>query len=369
MKYDLKEILSNFQIEGEFVRVSPYGSGHINDTFVADCNRNGVIRRYILQRINHNIFKNPPELMDNIVRVTEHIRKKLKSQGAEDIDRRVLTLIPADDGGNYYLDTVGDYWRVYIFLEGARTYDVLENLEQARQAAKAFGQFQEMLVDLPQPPLFETIPDFHNGPKRYLDFEQALRDDRFNRAASAEDEIDFLNRHSYIFDILPELIANGKIPKRISHNDTKINNVMIDDETNQGICVIDLDTVMPGSALYDYGDIVRTTVSSAQEDEPDLSKVYIETDRFESITGGYLSAAGNFLNKAEKEHLVHSAQLVTLMVGTRFLTDYLVGDVYFKIHKPGHNLQRCKSQFKRVESLIENADKLDSIVKSYVLGQ
>lgn len=359
MEYDVKSIFNNFQIEGKFLKAYPYGSGHINDTFAVKA----TDRRYIFQRINHNIFKDPPKLMNNIARVTEHIRKKMETQNTENIDREVLTVIPASDGNSYYIDNNDNYWRAYVFIENVKTYDVLENLDQAYQAAKAFGNFQKMLVDLPEPPLFETIPDFHNGPKRFRDFQKALKDDKLNRAISAKDQIKFLNDHSHILDVVPKLIDEGKIPVRITHNDTKINNVMIDDDTNEGVCVIDLDTVMPGSALYDYGDIVRTTVSSAQEDEADLSKIFVEMDRFESFTRGYLTSAGDFLNDYEKKYLVHSGQMITLIIGTRFLTDYIQGDIYFKTHKQGHNLQRCKAQFKRVISLIEHQDKLNDMIE------
>ncbi|MCD4830943.1 MAG: aminoglycoside phosphotransferase family protein [Anaerohalosphaeraceae bacterium] len=361
MEFDLKKVFDNFQIEGQFLQAAPYGSGHINDTFAVEA----TDKRYIFQRINRDVFKNPPKLMDNIARVTRHIHSKLESQGAEDIDRRVLTVIPAGDGKDYHIDADGNYWRAYIFVEKARTYDVMENLAQAYEAAKAFGNFQNMLVDLPGPALFETIPDFHNGSKRFQAFENALKADVCNRAKDAKDEIAFLQASGWIFDIFPKLVEQGGVPIRITHNDTKINNVMIDDKTNEGICVIDLDTVMPGLALYDFGDIMRTTLSPSAEDEQDLSKVFMEMPRFEAVLKGYLSTAGRFLNKAEKEHLAFSGKMITLTIGTRFLTDYLAGDTYFKVHRDGHNLDRCRTQFKLVQSITENQEQILKLVEKY----
>ena len=364
MERDLKKIFDKFQIEGTFIEAVPHGNGHINDTFVVTCDRDGKKVRYIFQRINKNVFKNPPMLMDNISRVTSHIRGKLEAQGVADIDRRVLTLVPAVDNRNYCVDDEGKYWRAYVFIENAKTFDVMEDTTQGFQAARAFGEFQKTLVDLPQPPLFETIPDFHNGQKKYDIFQQALRADAFNRAIDAKPEIEFLESNAWIFDVFPKLIAAGKIPIRITHNDTKINNVIIDDRTHEGICVIDLDTVMPGIALYDLGDILRTTLTQSAEDERDLSMVEIQMPRFESVIRGYLAAAGEFLNETERQHLVFSGQMITLIIGTRFLTDYLSGDTYFKVHRPGHNLDRCRTQFKLVSLIAEKEEQMHSLIES-----
>ena len=363
MKHDkeyLIEICKKFQIDIDLSDVRSYGSGHINDTYaVYDLKENP---QYILQRINHLILTNPAELMNNIVRVTDHIRQKLRESNANDIDRKVMTVINTVDNTSYYMDNEGNYWRMYFFIKNARTYDSLESLKQSYEAAKAFGQFQQLLSDLPEPPLFETITDFHCGYSRLAQFKEALENDAANRAAGAKEEIDFLLNNTGIFDVFPKMAEEGKITIRTTHNDTKINNVMIDDNTHEGICVIDLDTVMPGLSLYDFGDIARTTISSAQEDEPDLSKVYVEPERFEAFTRGYLESAGKFLNNHEKDLLVHSGKMITLIIGTRFLTDHLSGDVYFKIYQEGHNLQRCKSQFKRVQSIVEHEDELNEII-------
>ena len=364
MNHDLKQAVKQFQLYGDYRHVEPYGSGHINDTYRVTLDQSGREVRYLLQRINHHVFKDPPALMENIVRVTKHIQGKLLDAGVGDISRRVLKVILTRRGENCYLDTSGNYWRCYCFIENARTYDVPEMLDQISLAAKAFGRFQSHLSNLAEPPLHETIPDFHNALKRYQTFLQALDKDPHNRAISAKAEIDFLNANIDLFNILPELVKTGKIPVRTTHNDTKINNVMIDDQTSEGICVIDLDTVMPGLSLYDFGDIVRTTISSSPEDEQDLSKVIADLSRFEAVVKGYLDGAGSFLNSVEIDHLVHAAKLITMVIGTRFLTDYLDGDHYFKVHREGHNLDRCRSQFKIVQSIIEQQERMNQVVKN-----
>jgi hypothetical protein len=366
MGQNLKPILANFRIYGDFLSAQPYGSGHINDTYCAVVNQGGSRVRYIVQRLNHNIFKNVPALMENIRRVTEHLREKMKSFYSSDVSRRVMTLVPTLDNQSYYQDKEGNYWRVYVFIEKALTYDTLTSTSQAFEAAKAFGQFQKMLADLPGGPLYDTIPDFHNGPKRLAAFKEALAADSKNRAIKATGEIRFLEDHAWIFDVLPEKFAKGEIPLRTTHNDTKINNVMLDEETGEGVCVIDLDTVMPGLALYDFGDMVRTSTTTTAEDELDLSKVVMLKDRFEALVRGYLSSAGGFLNHTEIDHLVFAGKLITLIIGTRFLTDYLMGDQYFKIHRENHNLDRCRTQFRLVESITEQEGDLNAMVQRII---
>jgi hypothetical protein len=365
MAEDVKSVVSHFQIYGEFVSSEPYGSGHINDTYIVSYYQGGNIVRYILQRINHNIFTKPAELMDNVVRVTKHVRGKLIEAEQSEVSRRVLTVLKTYEGNNYYENEDG-FWRVYLFIEKARTYDVLESVEQAYEAAKMFGYFQSQLVDLPGERLYDTIPDFHNGQKRYKAFLDALEADACNRAKDTKPEIDWLTDHAWIFDVLPDLVEKGEIPVRITHNDTKINNVMLDDETGEGMCVIDLDTVMPGLSLYDFGDIVRTTTSPADEDEQDLSKVNFELPRFDAILKGFLSTAGEFLNKAERQNLLLGGKLITLIIGTMFLTDHLAGDKYFKIHRENHNLDRCRTQFKLVQSITDQEDEVNKLLGKYI---
>ncbi len=347
-----------FEIGGEFLEARPYGSGHINDTYRAFFDQGGAPSCYILQRINHNIFKHPVALMENVERVTAHLATVVASE--PDWTRRALRLIPARDGLGWHVDAEGNHWRAYHFIQRARTYDAVESAEQAFQAAKAFGRFQQMLAELPAPRLHDTIPDFHNTPKRFKALEQAIAADAAGRAALAKPEIEFALAHRSIVGVLME----ANLPERVTHNDTKFNNVMLDDQTGEGICVIDLDTVMPGFAPYDFGDMVRTTTSPAMEDEQDLSKVTMQFPMFEALVRGYLSSAGAFLTNAEKQLLAISGKLITFETGIRFLADYLMGDTYFKVHREGHNLDRCRTQFKLVESIERQEEKMDRLVES-----
>jgi hypothetical protein len=358
LKHDVRAVAANFQICGDFVSADPYGSGHINDTYCATTSQAGAPVRYILQRINHNIFKQPVALMENVGRVTAHLAGKVDGQA--DASRRVLTLVPGLNGHSYYCDEEGNHWRAYLFIEKARTYDAVENDGQAFKAAKAFGQFQKLLADLPAPRLHDTIPDFHHTPKRFAAFEAALAADVAKRASLAKAEIDFALRHKAITSVL----LDAKLPERVTHNDTKFNNVMLDDATGEGICVIDLDTVMPGLALYDFGDMVRTTTSPAKEDERDLSKVTMQFPMFEALVRGYLASAGDFLTQGERQHLAFSGKLITFEIGIRFLTDFLAGDTYFKVHREGHNLDRCRTQFKLVESIEQQEARMNKLVES-----
>jgi aminoglycoside phosphotransferase (APT) family kinase protein len=258
------------------------------------------------------------------------------------------------------VDANGDHWRAYRFIQKARTYEAVESTEQAFQAAKAFGRFQKLLADLPAPRLNDTISDFHHTPKRFAALEQAIASDVAGRATMARPEIEFaLVRKSMV-----GVLLDANLPERVTHNDTKFNNVMLDDATGEGICVIDLDTVMPGLALYDFGDMVRTTTSPVKEDEQDLSKVTMQFPMFEALVRGYLASAGDFLNMEEKQHLAFTGKLITFEQGIRFLTDHLAGDTYYKVHRDGHNLHRCRTQFKLVESIEQQEEQMDRLVES-----
>jgi hypothetical protein len=357
LKHDVQAVASRFQIRGKILNAAPYGSGHINDTYAVICDQDGAPVRFIVQRINHNIFKNPGGLMDNVQRVTSHLGKKI--DGQPDQFRRVLTLIPTRERGWFYRDEQGNHWRVYNFIENARTYDAVESPKQAFEAAKTFGQFQKWLADLPAPRLHDTIPDFHHTPKRFGALEKAIEADLANRAKLAAPEIAFALRHKPMCSILLE----ANLPERVTHNDTKFNNVMLDDATGEGMCVIDLDTVMPGLVLYDFGDMVRTTTSPAREDEQDLSKVTMQFQMFEALVRGYLASASEFLTPRERQFLAFSAKLITFEIGIRFLTDFLAGDVYFKVHRDGHNLDRCRTQFKLVESIERQEEQMIELVE------
>lgn len=342
---DARDAASQFEFRGAVCDTAPHGNGHINDTFLVTCRGDGAPVRYILQHINRNVFRDPAAVMQNIERVTAHLA--LQAMDETDAERRALKLIAARDGRNWHTDVNGETWRAYPFIEEARTYDAATSPSQAFQAARAFGRFQQRLASLPPPRLNETIPGFHHTPRRFTALEQAIAADSMNRAALARPEIEFARSRESIAGVL--LKAN--LPERVTHNDTKFNNVLLDDRTGEAVCVIDLDTVMPGLALYDFGDMVRTTTSPAQEDERDLSKVTMQITMFEALVRGYLEAAGAFLTPAEKQRLVFSGKLITFETGIRFLTDYLAGDTYFKVHREGHNLDRCRTQFKLVESI------------------
>ncbi len=362
----LRAVMSGFQVCGDFVQGEPYGSGHINDTYRVVMNLAGTSINYLLQRINHNIFKQPARVMENITRVTEHLQKKIGQ--VPDASRMSLTVLPARDGAPYVRDEEGGWWRLYLFIEQARTYDVITNPQQALEAARAFARFQDQLSDLPAPRLHETIPAFHNGVSRLAALDAAAQADALERRQKVAAELAFVEERRAQFGRLLELQARGEIPERITHNDTKINNVMLDDATGAGVCVIDLDTVMPGLALYDFGDMVRTATATALEDERDLSKVGCSAVMFEALARGYLSNP-DFLLPAEINELVFAGRLITMIIGVRFLTDYLAGDVYFRIHRDGHNLDRCRTQFQMVRSMEAQAEALERIVRRCIKGE
>ncbi len=362
MKREIKSIVKHFCIRGRLTEIRPLPRGHINDTHVLTTKKNKHTVRYILQRINHTVFKDPRSLMENVTRVTRHIRSRMQKIDPDRASRQ-LTVIDSDDDTCFHKDAEGNFWRAYNFIEDAVTYDTVDSVELAYEAARMFGWFQKMLIDLPGPALHETICDFHNTPKRFETFQQILKDDVFKRAKNAKSEIDFLFANAGICDVLPSLAAKGEIPVRITHNDAKINNVMLDESTNEGVCVIDLDTVMPGLSIYDFGDMVRTSATFADEDERDLSKVAISLPMFEALVRGYAEQAGDFLLPAEKERLVFAAKLITFEQLIRFLTDYLAGDVYYKVHREGHNLDRSRTQMRLLQSIIKQQDAMNEVIE------
>lgn len=360
---DLAEVAEGFALQGAYGAAVPYGSGHINDTFAVTYSQAGARLRYIFQRINERIFTDPAGLMENIRRVTEAAQAVLKvTPGITDPSRRALRVIPGQDGRAFHLDAQGKYWRCYPFIEGARTYDVIENSRQAYEAAKAFGEFQRLVSGLEGPRLNETIPHFHHTRSRFEKLRTAVTEDAMGRLAEVAAEWAFAQQREPMVDVLLDLAARGEIPERITHNDTKLNNVMIDDTTGTGICVIDLDTVMPGLALYDFGDLVRTATSPAAEDERDLSLVRMQMPMFEALARGYLESAGSFLTETERAYLPFSGKLIAFEIGLRFLTDYLQGDVYFKTKRPGHNLDRARTQF----ALVQSIEAQETAMKSFV---
>ncbi len=359
----LKPIFDLFQIEGTATVADDYGSGHINDTYRVHVQTPAGEVLYILQRINHLIFTRPVELMENVQRVTAHVAKKILARGGDPL-RETLTLIPTRDGGNYAL-VDGNYWRVYHFITGATGYDIIEDEAHVTAAAKAFAQFQKDVADLPEPRLHETIPGFGDTGWRFEQFETALAADPKDRAKDCQAEIEFCLARKSEASVLMDLLREKKIPERITHYDTKINNVLIDDVTGKGLCVIDLDTVMPGVAMYDFGDSVRTATALGAEDEQDLSKVGFSLERFELLAEGYLSVAKEFLTDVEIDHLAFAAKLVAFTIGLRFIADHLAGDVYFKTHRENHNLDRCRTQLKTVADMESRFDEMKAIVDKY----
>lgn len=352
-----------FAIEGEFVCAEEIHSGLINCTYRVTYEKaDGVRERYILQRINENVFKDPKAVMQNVERVTRHINwKVLRVQ--KDASGQTLNLYPARGGKFYAMGPNGGYWRCYNNLECTHTYDVVENTLQAYQAGYAFGSFQDLVSDMPLENIVETIPGFHHTRSRYDRLMAVAAADPKGRVESCRAELEFIRRRESDVDHLLDLQARGVLPTRITHNDTKINNVMMDEETDKAVCVIDLDTVMPGLTLYDFGDLVRTATSPAAEDETDLSRVVMQMPMFEALVDGYLDAAGRFLTQAEVDELAFAGKLISLEIGIRFLTDYLEGDVYFKTKRPNHNLDRSRTQLKLVSSIEEQMPKMQRFVQ------
>ncbi len=364
-KEQREEVIGHFRYEGRLTGDEPYGSGHINDTYLLTFEEAGAGQeKAILQRMNKAVFARPVELMENITGVTSHLRKKIVEHGG-DPERETLNVIPAADGKPYYQDSLGDYWRSYKFINGATSYDKVEKSEHFYQSAVAFGNFQRLLADYPAETLYETIEGFHDTKARLQVFKEAVRRDCAGRASQVEKEIRFVLDREETANCFAGLLSRGEIPIRVTHNDTKLNNIMIDDETGKGICVIDLDTVMPGLAINDFGDSIRFGASTAAEDEPDLGKVSCSMELFELYAKGYIEGCGGKLTKKEIELMPMGAKVMTFECGMRFLTDYLQGDTYFKIHREHHNLDRCRTQFKLVEDMERKWYTMKEIIEKY----
>ncbi len=358
-------IVAHFDFEGIFLDAIPYGRGHINDTYAARFQQpDGNIRRYILQRINTRVFEFPEKVMHNIQLVTSHLREKF-IQAEVDPTRRVLTLIPNLNGKFHYITPSREFWRAETFVEGAQTYISARSIEHYYQAAKAFGEFQTNLHDFPIGKLHVTIPNFHHTPKRFQDFVSACEQDVANRAQTAKLEIEFLFKYSTEMNFLIDMVSQGKIPMRVTHNDTKLDNVMIDDITGEGVCVIDLDTVMPGLSVFDFGDTIRSCANTSLEDEPNLSKVSFDLHIFDRLAHGFLDATRGTLTNSEIDQLAFGAKLITLEQGMRSLTDYLNGDKYYKINHPEHNLERTRTQLKLVQEMETHFDDMLKVIERY----
>ncbi|MEI6463371.1 MAG: aminoglycoside phosphotransferase family protein [Verrucomicrobiota bacterium] len=350
---ELAPVVAAFPVAGRLAAAAPYGNGHINETYVLGCDVAGAPRRYVLQKINHRIFKNVPALMDNIRRVCDHLGAK---------SSRAMRLVSTQRDEICHQDAAGNWWRLYDFIEAAHTVDQVMGEAQAREAALAFGRFQAQLADIPGARLHETIPDFHHTRQRFENLRAARAADVRGRAAEVRDELAFAFAREADSDVLLGLLARGEVRERITHNDTKINNVMLDDATGRGVAVIDLDTVMPGLALYDFGEMVRTAASSTAEDDPDSSRMHVRLPFFRALVAGYLEGAGDALNAVERAHLGFAGKMMTYENGIRFLTDYLQGDTYYRIKHPHHNLERCRAQFALVRSIEQNLDAMARLV-------
>ncbi len=362
---DIKDIAGQFKIDGEFIEARPHGSGHINDTYLGCYKTSQGVKRFVHQRINHSVFKQPEKLMENIERVTGYARQRI-IEASGDPERETLTLVPTWDGKSFYKTADGEYWRTYVFINGARTYEIVEDLRHVYSAAKAFGNFQKLLDSLPGDRLHETIPGFHHTRRRFEAFSQAVEKDAAHRARTTCSEIDFFLKRESIASLVLDRLESGQLPERVTHNDTKLNNVLIDNLTGDGVCVIDLDTMMPGSALYDFGDLVRMGTATAPEDELDLSKVGVDLNMFTWLARGYLDATRDFLTPQESDLLAFAGQLITFEQGIRFLADYLNGDIYYKIHRPEHNLERTRTQLKMLKEMEDKQDQMEAIIRRYL---
>ncbi|MBR5438299.1 MAG: phosphotransferase [Clostridia bacterium] len=366
IKNEIKILAARFGIEGELIDFSVYTDGHINSTYRATFRNEDKFEKYIVQGINTNVFKNPDELMENVVNVMSYLKNKIEESG-KDSSRECLEFLQADTG-KYYLYHEDKCWRIYRFIDKSYTINYIKNRSFFESAGQAFGKFQRNLSGYPMETLHETIKDFHNTPKRVEALEKSVAADVKGRAAEVEKEIKFALDRKEDAKVLIKLYKEGLIPLRVTHNDTKLNNVLFDEDTNKAICVIDLDTIMPGFSLYDFGDAIRFGGNTTKEDDADLDNVNISIELFRSYTKGFLSTCAKALTKSEVDHLAFSAKLMTYECGIRFLTDYLDGDVYFKTEYPGHNLVRARNQFKLVEEIENNLDKMNKIVEEIYLA-
>ncbi len=365
MKPDLTQIAGQFRFEGQLIEAKPYGTGHINRTYVIRCvGADNRSRRYLLQAINAAIFREPEQLMANIERITGHLHGKIKRAGG-DPSREAMTLIPTRDGASFYRAGDDGCWRAFLFIEGAQAYEMAQSPAHVYHAARAIGRFQRLLADFPADALHEVLPDFHNTPKRLAAFRETVARDPAGRAARVQEEIRFIEQRAAETAVLVDLLRQGRLPLRVTHNDAKFSNVLMDDVTGEGLCVIDLDTVMPGTALYDFGDAVRAGAALAAEDEPDAARAGMSLATFDALARGYLHAARDFLTPTEIAYLPFAARLITLEQAIRFLNDYLNGDTYYQVHRTGQNLDRTRTQIRMVQDMEDKFAEMEAIVARY----
>ena len=359
-----REIVEQFCVEGEFVSAERYGSGHINDTRLAILKKDGKETQYILQKINKNVFKDPASLMDNFASVTAYLSKMIVENGGDPL-RETLNVIKTKDGRNYFLTPEGDYWRLLVFVVNSMSFDKVERAEQFYDSAVAFGNFQYLLRDYPADTLCETIPNFHNTPDRYRQLMEAVERDAFGRLKDVTADVEFAKARCEFANTLENARKEGKLPLKVTHNDTKLNNILFDRESGKALCIIDLDTIMPGYSVNDFGDSIRFGATTALEDEADLSKVNFDIELYELYVKGFIEGAKGGLTEGELELLPIGAIMMTFECGMRFLTDHLNGDTYFRISREGHNLDRARNQFKLVSDMEKRLDEMREIVKKY----
>ncbi len=361
---ELELVLNSFDIKGKPISVEPYGNGLINRSFYAVYEENGVKKPYLLQKINSKLFDPVESLMQNIELVTEFNRKKILERGGNP-DRESLTIIKTHDGKAYYKTEDGEYYRLYIFIEDTIALQKVENPKDFYYSAIAFGNFNNLLAEFDASKLYEILPNFHNTKVRYQNFLTALEKDEFNRAKDCQKEIEFIKARESYYGKIVDMLASGEMPLKVTHNDTKLNNVLLDDKTSEPVCVIDLDTIMPGSICYDFGDSIRSGCNSSVEDEQDISKVYFRLDLFEMYAKGFLEALGSRIEPIERKNLAFGAILMTIECGMRFLTDYLSGDTYFRTSRQGQNLDRTRTQLKLVADMENVFEQMNAIVEKY----
>ncbi len=363
---DIKNAIRQFNFDGKYISSEELRSGNINSTYkLVFANSDGTEKSYILQKINTVVFKDPDGVMENIINVLAHIDKKITEKG-EDSERRILHFVTAKNGTYLYKDFNNYYWRAYVFVDGVTAYNSIDDPALFYEAGRGFGEFQKNLFDFPAEVLHETIPDFHNTKRRFYAFVAAIAEDKAGRVREIEQEIDFLFDRRKMMSEIVDKIEDGILPTRVTHNDTKLNNVLIDNDTGKAVCVIDLDTVMPGSSLYDYGDAVRFGASTAAEDEQDLEKISVNMELFKLFTKGFVEEISQSLTKEEIHYLPLGAKVMTCELALRFLTDYINGDEYFKIESPDHNLIRARAQMKLLTEFEKKYDEMTAYVDSLI---
>ncbi len=361
----VENIVNKFDAKGELIDYMPFGNGIINETkLVTNKLEDGNTVQYVLQKINKNVFKDPDKLMQNYVGVTRFIRNKIERLGG-DPEREVINAIPAKDGRSYVIDDNGEYWRLLIYITDSMSYDKVERPEQFYESAVSFGNFQCMLSDYPADTLYETIANFHNTPDRFRQLMEAVENNIAGRLDGVTAEVEFAKAREQFTWTLENAHKAGKLPLRVTHNDTKLNNILFDTKTGAPICVVDLDTIMPGYSVNDFGDSIRFGATTALEDETDLSKVNFDIELYELYVKGFIEGAKGRLTDGELEMLPIGAIMMTLECGMRFLTDYLNGDTYFRIRRPDHNIDRCRNQFKLVSDMEKRLPEMHAIVSKY----